>query len=173
MIYIGTNSVFTLILACVLIYFTYQENSSFTDNYIGKNIFSSDSFSPVISQSPGLLKSGWIFKRNEKYLSGKISPPKKNTVYFSLIKDTLTIGDVKISKCRRYGSVSLNSGIEIKDAQSCDISGPAEILIGDKGGATAIKVEIDGVKLVIIFDQHFLTQPSVKSNINFIVKSLY
>ena len=143
-------------------------NGSYSDLYIESNSFHRRSFASTIIKTRKLLTSNWLFER-AGVLSGELKIPKKDTILFLQVEDEVSVGLVEISGCRRYGRLLLKSGIKMNDAQSCLVEGPAEIMVGDKFGASIILVSVEGVKLLLIFDQHFLIDGSPKKNSEFII----
>jgi hypothetical protein len=59
------------------------------------------------------------------------------------------------------------------DAQVCSVSGEAEVLIGDRNGAAAIRISREGGDVIIILDRNFLSQNSPPDNAAWLLRELY
>lgn len=121
--------------------------------------FDERNFNQSLLESPQLLTTEWKLVRPKGPLSGQLPAPEKPTIIFGLVDGELSIGDTKLSNCKRLGSL-LTDGILLMDAQACKVVGNAEILVGDNDEAAILKVG----SLLMVLDQNFLGQKAPPSN---------
>ncbi len=121
--------------------------------------FDERNFNQSLLESPQLLTTEWKLVRPKGKLSGQLPAPEKQTVMFGLVDGELSIGDTRLSNCKRLGSLSTD-GILLMDAQACKVVGDAEVLVGDNDEAAIVKVG----SLLLVLDQNFLGQKSPPSN---------
>lgn len=121
--------------------------------------FDERNFNKSLLESPQLLTTEWKLVRSKGQLSGQLPAPEKQTVMFGLVDGELSIGNAKLSNCKRIGSLATD-GIFLMDAQACKIVGDAEVLIGDNDEAAIVQIG----SLLLVLDQNFLGQKSPPSN---------
>lgn len=164
------KKIFSVGLACVAVFqFVFSPTNLWENNHqlpINESPFSYTSFNNHIVNSSSILTSGWSIIRENKPLSGN-QQLRNRTLVFTHIKDKVTLGDLTISLCKRVGSITYQ-GVYLMNAQSCKVEGDAEILIGDKTFATAIRKG----NHIVILDTNFLAQHAPISNRQFIEKTL-
>ena len=100
-----------------------------------------------------------MLSRARGTLKGDLEIPEHRTVIFGLVDGSLRVGLTTLRRCRRLGSLE-TSGVYLMDAQACEVDGPAEVLIGDEGGAAVVKID----DVLIILDQNFLGQRAPQKN---------
>ena len=91
-------------------------------------------------------------------VAGEISLPEGNAVVFMLVERSASIGEVRLSACRRIGSISTAEGPYLMDAQACRIDRPGRVLIGTSAGAAAFTLPNAKGETLIILDVAFLAQ---------------
>lgn len=121
--------------------------------------FDERNFNQSLLESPQLLTTEWKLVRPKGKLSGQLPAPEKQTVMFGLVDGELSIGNTRLSNCKRLGSLSTD-GILLMDAQACKVVGDAEVLVGDNDEAAIVKIG----SLLLVLDQNFLGQKSPPSN---------
>lgn len=86
---------------------------------------------------------------------------------FGLVGETLTLGDAKLSNCKRLGSLAAE-GVFLMDAQACKVEGKAEVLLGDRDEAAIVKFG----RLILVLDQNFLGQKAPSINRTWLEKAV-
>ncbi len=124
-----------------------------------ESAFDERNFNQSLVESPLLLTTNWKLVRPAGPLSTRLALPEKPTVLFGLLDGEMTVGNTKLSNCKRLGSLATD-GILLMDAQACKVEGNAEVLIGDKDEAAIVKIG----SLLLILDQNFLGQKAPPSN---------
>jgi len=132
--------------------------------------FNENNFNKTISLNPEFVSSDWRFIRSRNELTGDFNLPNETSVIFGLIKDQVNIGGISIGSCHRIGSLKSNEGPYLMDAQACQVTGEAEILLGDNEEAAAIRVKENGNKAIFIFDRKFLSQKAPPENSNWLLQ---
>jgi hypothetical protein len=130
-------------------------------------------FNNVISSTPELAESPWSLIRLRHSANGITNPPQGRVVIFSLVEEEVTISSVKLTRCHRLGALKSDEGPYLMDAQVCSVSGEAEVLIGDRNGAAAIRISREGGDVIIILDRNFLSQNSPPDNAAWLLRELY
>lgn len=135
--------------------------------------FDERNFNKLLLGSSELLTGRWGLVRKEGFISGKLELPLTPTVIFGLIEGDLYVDDVMINGCKRLGSLPTKNGPYLMDAQACLINGPADVLLGDKNGAAAIKIERHNFSLILVLDRNFLGQKAPSRNLGWLEEILY
>ena len=102
--------------------------------------FDERNFNKSLLQSDYLLSGNWNLIRQRDPLSGRLELPTARTVIFGLVEDQLHVGNVKISLCKRLGSLATKGGPYLMDAQACLVEGGAHVLLGDMDGGCGNKI---------------------------------
>ena len=138
--------------------------------YIGQSGFDESNFNATIAESRFLTNVNMY--RHHGYLSGNISIPVDARVAFLLTEGQSNVGSVELRECRRLGSVQSTEGITIMDGQVCEVTGDAEILVGDRSAAAAFRIRGPGKNLVVILDGGFLSRRAPQSNVDWLIQQL-
>jgi hypothetical protein len=96
----------------------------------GESTFDERNFNKQLVDSPVLLTSDWKLLRPKGVLKPQVTLPDRPTVLFGLVGESLTVGNTKLSNCKRLGSLSVED-VYLMDAQACKVEGEAEVLLGD------------------------------------------
>lgn len=134
--------------------------------------FDERSFNTAVLGEPRLINSPWSLVRRQGNIDGLLAVPNIPTVLFALIDNKLNAGSVVLGPCRRIGSLKSEEGPFLMDAQSCEVSGVAEVLIGDKEGAAAVRFYSNGVPTILILDRNFLSQSAPPGNAKWLAEIL-
>lgn len=125
----------------------------------GESAFDERNFNKILVDSPVLLTSNWKLLRPRWALKAQFTLPDHPTVVFGLVGESMTVGNTKLSNCKRLGSLSAED-VFLMDAQACKVEGEAEVLLGDTNEAAIVKIG----SLILILDQNFLGQKSPAIN---------
>ena len=129
-----------------------------------QSAFDERNFNTAILSEPRLLRSRWSLIRQNESIQSLPSAVGTPTVVFGLIGDVLRVGSASLGKCHRIGNVKTDEGPFLMDAQSCEVSGDADVLIGDRAGAAAVRFNSHGVPTILILDRNFLSQNAPPEN---------
>lgn len=132
-----------------------------------ESAFDERNFNLNLISSKTLLTTNWKLERAKNNLSKNLEIPATPTVLFTLVNETLTVGNTKLSNCKRLGSLSTEH-VYLMDAQACTVEGDAEILVGDRSEAAILKIGT----LLLVLDQNFLGQKAPKINRTWLEKTL-
>ena len=133
------------------------------DGYVGETGFDVRNFNVALADTPALIGGRRLIRIKEP-VSGPVSLPHDDSLMFILVDGTAEIGGVRLSHCRRLGSLSTNEGPYLMDAQACRVDGNAEVLLGSQNSAAAIRISRDGATTLIVLDEAFLGQNAPKVN---------
>lgn len=140
--------------------------------YRGESGFADRNFNDMLLRHPKLLNpSGWLLVRRSS-IPDHSTLPTGNRVIFTLVEGTLRLGDAHISQCRRLGLVKTTEGPTILDGQACRVEGPAEVMLGTKTSAAAIRLASDGAELIVVFDTAFLARSAPEENATWLMQSM-
>ena len=134
--------------------------------------FDERNFNKSLLQSDYLLSGNWNLIRQRDPLSGRLELPTARTVIFGLVEDQLHVGNVKISLCKRLGSLATKGGPYLMDAQACLVEGGAHVLLGDMDGAAVIKLGRGDSTLILVLDCNFLGQKAPLDNVKWLDDTL-
>lgn len=134
--------------------------------------FDERNFNKSLLQSDYLLSGNWNLIRQRDPLSGRLELPTARTVIFGLVEDQLHVGNVKISLCKRLGSLATKGGPYLMDAQACLVEGGAHVLLGDMDGAAVIKLGRGDSTLILVLDRNFLGQKAPLDNVKWLDDTL-
>lgn len=134
--------------------------------------FDERNFNKSLLQSDYLLSGKWNIIRPRDSLSGRLELPPARTVIFGLVEDQLHVGNVKISLCKRLGSLLTKDGPYLMDAQACLVEGGAHVLLGDADGAAVIKLGSGDSTLILVLDRNFLGQKAPLDNVKWLDATL-
>ncbi|MBC8267438.1 MAG: hypothetical protein H8E36_01680 [Rhodospirillaceae bacterium] len=87
-----------------------------------------------------------------------------------LVDDEATIGSIRLHGCHRLGSLPMERGAVLLDAQTCAVEGNAKIIFGNQDGAAAVAIQEEGKNGIIVLDITFLSQVAPVENRNVILK---
>lgn len=132
-----------------------------------ESAFDERNFNQSLVESRALLTTDWLLVKPKGRLHSHHALSKKPTVVFGLVDETLTVGDTKLSNCKRIGSLQAGD-VFLMDAQACKVEGESEILLGDKEEAVIVKIGV----LILILDQNFLGQKAPDINRIWLEKAL-
>lgn len=121
--------------------------------------FDERNFNQALVESSTLLTTDWQLVKPKGPLGSHLTLPEKPTVMFGLVGEELTLGNTKLSNCKRLGSLSADK-VFLMDAQVCKVEGEAEVLLGDMDEAAIVKVG----RLILVLDQNFLGQKAPAVN---------
>ena len=161
------------ILFPLSISFNYFANDGrWRDVWLGESGFSVTNFNNVISEEPLLTAQPYRLIRMPHLAKGIIEVPSEPAIIFALVDGATEFSSVKLTECHRIGSLKSDEGPYLMDAQSCALSGDAEILIGDKQGAAAFRIPHQGSYTYVILDRRFLSQDSPKENVKWLIDQI-
>jgi hypothetical protein len=153
--------------------FNYFPNDGrWRDVWLGESGFSVTNFNNVISDEPFLMAQPYRLIRMPHPAKGVIEIPSEPAIIFALVDGAAEFTSVKLTKCHRIGSLKSDEGPYLMDAQSCALSGEAEILIGDKQGAAAFRIPHGGSYTYVILDRRFLSHDSPKENSKWLIDQI-
>lgn len=132
-----------------------------------ESAFNERNFNQILVESPVLLTSDWKLVRPKGPLQAQFTLPDHPTVVFGLVGESLTVGNTKLSNCKRLGSLSAED-VFLMDAQACKVEGDAEVLLGDTDEAAIVKID----RLILILDQNFLGQKAPAINRTWLEKAV-
>ena len=139
------------------------------DAYIGESGFDERNFNTTLAANPELIGGRRLIRRKAP-VSGSVDLPEGNSLIFMLVDGTVEVGDVKLSKCRRMGSLLTADGPYLMDAQACQVEGPARVLIGTREGAAAFVVQHAKGEALVLLDVAFLGQKAPAMNAKWLLK---
>lgn len=132
-----------------------------------ESAFDERNFNKILVNSPVLLTSDWKLHRPKGPLQAQLTLPDHPTVVFGLVGESLTLGNTKLSNCKRLGSLSTED-VYLMDAQACKVEGEAEVLLGDTDEAAIVKIG----HLILVLDQNFLGQKAPAINRTWLEKAV-
>ncbi|WP_041633634.1 hypothetical protein [Magnetospirillum gryphiswaldense] len=164
--------VIVLVLAAALPVASYafagKPSDAWRGVYRGESGFDERNFNEALAQEPKLLGTDWRLLRVPT-LRGLVDVPIGKTVLFGLVDGSAEIGGVRLSNCRRLGSMPTGD-IMLMDAQACRVEGPAEVLVGTAQSAAAIHVKTrDDSSVLVVLDAAFLSQKASAKNRQWLV----
>lgn len=127
-----------------------------------ESAFDERNFNHALVASPVLLTSGWLLVRPRGPLTGHHFAHERPVVVFGLVEDALSVGEVRLSDCKRLGSLDTGE-VFLMDAQACRVSGEAEVLVGDKDEAAVARIP-GPHPVILVLDQNFLGQKAPIGN---------
>ena len=169
--FMAVGSVAALALAAVAIPAASLPSIGWRDAYVGESGFDERNFNSVLAENPALV-DGRRLIRMEVPVSGSVPLPEGDSLIFMLVDGTAEIGGVKLSGCRRLGSLSTTEGPYLMDAQACRVDGSGRVLIGTREGAAAIAVTSGLGKALVILDAVFLAQKAPDTNTKWLLKEI-
>ncbi len=147
-----------------------EKSQAWKDYYIGEESFDTKNFNKKIAKFPELWDSGYKLMRFNISRNGIFDIESENNVVFLEITNELYIGDIKLSNCKRLGSLDLEN-VFIMDGQVCKVEGKNyEILIGDEQAAIAILVKNGEKETIILLDKAFLSEKAPDKNVEWLIK---
>ena len=161
----------TLLLTGILTFFA-PHDAPWRSLWRHESGFDERNFNNALTESPYLLNTRWKLVRPIADLDSIQALPIEPTVFFGLVDNYMTIGGVRLSACKRLGSLQTEEGPFLMDAQVCKIEGPAEILVGNKNEAAIIRLNIDKTDVLIVLDRNFLGQKAPSNNRRWLEQSL-
>lgn len=127
--------------------------------HIGEGGYETSNFNATLAAEPQLLQQGWDLVRSHKSVNGSVGTPSRPTVSFLLVERSAELGGVRLSDCWRLGSLNAGeSGPRLMDAQACQVTGDADVLVGERSGTAALLVRGTSVPWIIILDRGFLSE---------------
>lgn len=165
----GNTLLITAVPVCVAFFASALERpgAAWYDAYIGESGFDDRNFNNAIADNPALVSQRRLVRLKHQ-ISGRVQLPNEPATVFMLVDNAAEIGGVSLDRCRRMGSLATTEGPVLMDAQACRVTGQAEILIGTKEAAAAIKVG----KTIVILDTVFLGQKASTANITWLLKTI-
>jgi hypothetical protein len=112
----------------------------------------------IVRLAPSINASNVELKIPHEYITeDKVDIGGVTEIHIGHIKDTLQIRQARITNCGRTGAIQIGTKqISLMDAQFCSVHGDAEILLGTRDQAVALKIPGDH-PLYLILDKSFLT----------------
>ena len=142
------------------------------DLWLEESGFHVRNFNNVVSATPQLIKQPYRLIRMRHHANGVVDIPSDLAIIFTLVDGAAEFSSVRLSECHRLGAIKTDEGPYLMDAQSCALSGNAEVLIGDKKGAAAFRIPRAGGYTYVILDRRFLSQDSPQENINWLIQQI-
>jgi hypothetical protein len=139
--------------------------------YVGESGFDERNFNLALTENPNLLDHRRVIRMKHP-VAGEISLPEGNAVVFMLIDGSARVGEVRLSACRRIGSITTAEGPYLMDAQACLIDGPGRVLIGTSAGAAAFALPNANGETLIVLDVAFLARKAPDANITWLLKEI-
>ncbi len=124
----------------------------------GELPFDDDGFARALVEwvaSSGALPA--IFRHTGELDGSVVMSVGGPSVHFGLVAGSARVGPASLSRCRRLGSLSLESDVRIADAQACALDGEAEVLLGSRDEAVAFSVAAPGGRALVVLDRLFLS----------------
>jgi hypothetical protein len=141
------------------------------DTYIGESGFDERNFNVALADNPALV-DGRRLIRMKMPVSGSVVLPAGDSVVFMLVDGTAEVGGVKLSGCRRMGSLLTDEGPYLMDAQTCRVDGSARVLIGTPEGAAAFAVPTTNGEALVVLDVAFLARKAPETNVGWLLKEI-
>lgn len=161
---VGPAIVISMILpVAVAAMVEYKPSAGWRSSFVSASSFDERGISEALAGEPRLTTSGWTFSVHRMARSGSWSPPAR-TVEFVLVGGSAQIGGVNVSECARLGSLDVNDGVRLMDAQACRLDGKAEVLIGTQSSAAAFAVMAPEGPQVVVLDPAFLAARAPVAN---------
>jgi hypothetical protein len=139
------------------------------DFYVGEAGFDDRNFNQMIVDHPDLT-IGKRLVRMRHAANGEVKLELGKTVLFGLVDQVATFDGVKLSNCRRMGTLKTAEGPFLMDAQACQVTGPAQILIGTPEGAAVIKIVSSGKEAIVVLDTAFLSKTAPDTNATWLLE---
>lgn len=147
------------------------ESVSWQDAYVGESGFDERNFNVTLAENPALVHGRRLIRM--KYpVSGSVVVPDGNSVVFMLVDGTANVGGVKLSECRRMGSLLTAEGPYLMDAQACRTEGSARVVIGTPEGAAAFGVPNAKGEALILLDAAFIARNAPQTNVMWLLKEI-
>jgi hypothetical protein len=147
------------------------ESIGWRDAYIGESGFDERNFNVALTENPALVNVRRLI-RMKRPVSGSVALPEGNLLVFMLVEGRADIGEVKLSRCRRMGSLLTAEGPYLMDAQACQVDGSARVLIGTPGGAAAFAVPNAKGETLVVLDAAFLARKAPDTNAKWLLKEI-
>lgn len=157
------------VLGFVLSFMPSATSIGWRDAYVGESGFNERNFNETLAGNPALIEDRRLIRMKDP-VSGSVELPDGDSSIFMLVDSTATIGQVKLSQCRRMGSLLTVEGPYLMDAQACRVDGPAQVLIGTQEGAAAFVVPNTKGETIVLLDVAFLSQNAPDSNAKWLLK---
>lgn len=151
---VGLASVAGLLVVSVLLSAS-PEDGPWRSLWRQESSFDERNFNRALTDSPALLTSDWAFVHPKGPLPSRLPLPERPTVLFGLVESELLLSGVRLSNCKRLGSLSTDT-VRLMDAQACKVEGVADVLIGDRNEAAILRIGEGGSTLILVLDQNFL-----------------
>lgn len=164
---VGTVAVLAAITGLV----SNGQSTSWQDAYIGESSFDERNFNVTLAENPALVDARRLI-RMKRPVSGSVSLPSGNSLVFMLIDGTAEVGGVKLSECRRIGSLLTVEGPYLMDAQACRVDGSARMLIGTLSAAAAFVMPNAKGETLVVLDAAFLAQKAPDMNVKWLLKEI-
>ena len=138
---------------------------------LGESSFDASNFNATLAAEPKLLTAGWEIRRAVQPVSGDVAPPTSPTVSFLLVEGDARLGGATLSGCWRLGALDINTdGPRLMDAQACQVDGEAEILVGDRTGAAALRIPGPSGPWLVVLDRGFLAEGAPTTNTSWLLR---
>ena len=160
-----------IVLGVVPISISNRANTGWRDAFVGESGFNDRNFNVTLSNYPKLIEGRRLI-RLKAPVSGSVELPDGNSLVFMLVDGTAEVGGVKLSRCRRMGSLLTAEGPYLMDAQACRLDGSARLLIGTANGAAAFAVRNGKGEAIIFLDVAFLSQKAPDANAKWLLKEI-
>lgn len=147
-----------------------KKSQSWKDYYIGEESYDVKNFNKKFAKFPELWDSEYRLFRFSSLKNGIIDIESKKNMLFMEVENEVSIGDVKLSNCKRLGSLDLKN-VFIMDGQVCKVKGKGyKILLGDEQGAISLIIKDGEKENIILLDKAFLSEKAPDKNIEWLLK---
>jgi hypothetical protein len=151
---------------------SYSPTEKWSNFYINETGFDEANFNKTIAENESIVTSQYLLHRIDAYdyidLDKLTDSPE---VIFGFVSSHTFLPNIKLSDCKRMGSLKLDTGIQLLNAQACHVVGDnVEVLIGDNESAAAFKFLYKGNPKIIILDKNFLSQNAPKRNSEWLIE---
>ena len=86
--------------------------------------------------------------------------------------EEVSFANARLFKCWRLGSLQVDEGPYLMDAQACRVDGEADILVGSRNAAAIIAVGEKDDRRILILDTAFLSAKAPKSNRDWLLSTM-
>lgn len=140
-------------------------STAWKDFYVGQNGFDEKNFNNSLVENPDLIV-GRRLARLRSSFSGSMNLTGEPVIMFLHIDGSAEIGGVGLDRCRRLGTLATSEGPFLMDAQACRVIGSAQVLIGNRDAAAAIRIG----KAIVVLDIGFLGQKAPLENAKWLLR---
>jgi hypothetical protein len=139
---------------------------------LGESGFDERNFNVALAEEPRLALSGWVLRRKRAPISGNVGEEPGHEVIFAHVQGEAFFGATRLWDCWRLGSLQVQGGPYLMDAQACRVDEETEVLVGSRDSAAVISVGEGARKRILVLDTAFLSSRAPEVNRDWLLSTM-